>query len=78
MPRKQEPYEPHTYSVFVDFIEADGTFRSELHYFGDSEFSAVLRFAEAIVKHEDAYSVVLRKDGRAWRRVKIERPPAVP
>jgi hypothetical protein len=78
MPRKRPPYVPHSYSVWVDFVDDAGNTTSTMLYHGSSEFSALLRFAEAVIEHEHAYSIEVRKDGRTWRRVKIEQPPAVP
>ncbi len=76
MPRKRRsaPGE-HIYSVFVNWRHGDtGTWDTERVYFGNSEFTARLKFAQAVMERMDAHSVDIRRDLRLWLRVTIERP----
>jgi hypothetical protein len=79
MPRKKrsKEYEPHTFSVFVDTINDDGTTTSTMVYFGSSEYSAKMALVQAIMEHPNAYSIDVRKDMRTLVRVKIEHPPSL-
>jgi hypothetical protein len=81
MPRKKrsqgQAYVAHTWSVFVDTINDDGTTTSTMVYFGSSEYSARQALVKAIMEHPNAYSIDVRKDLRTLVRVKIEHPPSL-
>lgn len=75
MPRKRpQEIPPHTYSVFVDTREAAGTILSERVYFGNSEYTARMKLAGAIMDNPHAWRVDVRRDLRLLVRVTIERP----
>jgi hypothetical protein len=73
MPRKRQPGQ-HLYSVFVDTLADDGTITSQLVYFGNSEYTARMKLAQAIMENPRAYTIDVRRDMRLLVRVKLERP----
>jgi hypothetical protein len=75
MPRKSKPEtERHTYSVFVNTVLEDGRLSTEMIYFGNSEYTAKMTLAQAIMHHSDAHSIDVRRDFRLLVRAKLEHP----
>ena len=76
MPRKRRSAPgPHTYSVFVNFRLADGSWDPKRVYFGNSEYSAKLALAEAILSNPHAFSIDVRRDFELLARVYLGPTP---
>jgi hypothetical protein len=74
MPRKREETERHTYSVFVNTVLEDGRLATEMLYFGNSEYTAKMTLAQAIMHHPGAHSIDVRRDLRLLVRARLEHP----